>query len=88
MTIASGEAKAYEVCSESMVYDTRASRLAVVSSQRAGYLLPMVVSAYCDTCNRNVFVQDDDTPVCPVCSSHLVQTVDEDDEESQNGGEK
>jgi predicted amidophosphoribosyltransferase len=37
----------------------------------------MALSAFCTSCQRNVYVEQDDTPICPVCSSPLVQTQDD-----------
>lgn len=36
----------------------------------------MTIQAMCTTCKRTVYVDADDTPVCPVCSSPLLETVD------------
>jgi hypothetical protein len=36
----------------------------------------MALKAFCTTCQRNVYVEDGDTPVCPVCSSPLLETPD------------
>jgi DNA-directed RNA polymerase subunit RPC12/RpoP len=47
----------------------------------------MALSAFCPTCQRTVYVQDGDTPACPVCSSPLLETV-EPSEEDQLGGTK
>ena len=45
----------------------------------------MTIEAMCTTCQRTVYINADDTPVCPVCSSPLLETVDSlkprDDEE-------
>jgi DNA-directed RNA polymerase subunit RPC12/RpoP len=35
----------------------------------------MALTAYCSTCQRNVYIEEDDTPVCPVCSSPLLEAV-------------
>jgi predicted amidophosphoribosyltransferase len=37
----------------------------------------MALTAFCTSCQRNVYVEEDDTPICPVCSSPLVQTQDD-----------
>jgi hypothetical protein len=34
----------------------------------------MVFTAFCQTCGRTVYLGEDDTPSCPVCSSPLVTT--------------
>ncbi|HWC14617.1 MAG TPA: hypothetical protein VG929_08475 [Actinomycetota bacterium] len=36
----------------------------------------MAMSAFCTTCQRTVYVEEGVTPVCPVCSSPLVETVE------------
>ncbi|MFP5352905.1 MAG: hypothetical protein ACLGIB_10130 [Actinomycetota bacterium] len=36
----------------------------------------MTIQAICTTCQRTVYIDADDTPVCPVCSSPLLETVD------------
>ena len=36
----------------------------------------MAISAFCTTCQRTVYVEAGDTPVCPVCSSPLLETVE------------
>lgn len=36
----------------------------------------MTIKAMCTTCQRTVYVDADDTPVCPVCSSPLLETVE------------
>ena len=38
----------------------------------------MAMKAFCTTCQRNVYVEEGDTPVCPVCSSPLLETKDVD----------
>lgn len=48
----------------------------------------MALKAFCTTCQRNVYVEDGDTPVCPVCSSPLLETTEARDAEvkGQTGG--
>jgi RNA polymerase subunit RPABC4/transcription elongation factor Spt4 len=50
----------------------------------------MALSTFCTTCHRTVYIQEGDTPVCPVCSSPLVQTIETDESggESQMEGTK
>ena len=36
----------------------------------------MTIKAMCTTCQRTVYVNADDTPVCPVCSSPLLETLE------------
>ncbi|MDQ3954223.1 MAG: hypothetical protein M3285_01550 [Actinomycetota bacterium] len=47
----------------------------------------MAITAFCTTCQRTVYVEEDDTPVCPVCSSSLLEAADpeESEEESVQG---
>ena len=35
----------------------------------------MALSAFCTTCNRTVYVEEEHTPVCPVCSTPLLAAV-------------
>ncbi len=48
----------------------------IARSTKAGYLSLMTIKAMCTTCNRTVYVDAGDTPVCPVCSSPLLETVE------------
>jgi predicted amidophosphoribosyltransferase len=50
----------------------------------------MAASAFCPSCQRHVYTEDGDTPVCPVCSSPLLEVVDPKDisEEDQMEGTK
>jgi uncharacterized Zn finger protein (UPF0148 family) len=41
----------------------------------------MALTAFCPTCQRTVYIEKDDTPVCPVCSSPLLETVNSSDDE-------
>jgi hypothetical protein len=36
----------------------------------------MALSAFCTVCQRTVYVEEGETPVCPVCSSPLLETVE------------
>ena len=36
----------------------------------------MALSAVCPTCSRTVYVAEGDTPICPVCSSPLLEQID------------
>ena len=42
---------------------------------RAGYRGDMALTAFCGTCRRAVYIEERDTPMCPVCSSPLLETV-------------
>ena len=42
----------------------------------------MALTAFCTTCQRTVYVQEGETPICPVCSSPLVETVDSPDKDA------
>jgi hypothetical protein len=46
------------------------------------------ITLHCPTCGRDVYIAEDDTPVCPVCSGPLLTEVDSNvipDEESEQG---
>lgn len=48
----------------------------VDSGAKAGYLLlPMAITAFCTSCQRTVYLEEDDTQVCPVCSTPLLEVV-------------
>ncbi len=54
-------------------------------TRKAGYLFAMAIQAYCSTCQRKVYVTEDETPVCPVCSTPLIDTRQaEDDQQSDD----
>ena len=40
----------------------------------------MADATLCTTCRRTVYIEVDDTPVCPVCSSPLLNAADLDSE--------
>ena len=44
--------------------------------KKEGYRLVMALSAFCTVCQRTVYIEDGETPVCPVCSSPLLETVE------------
>jgi Zn finger protein HypA/HybF involved in hydrogenase expression len=46
------------------------------------YPTAVALAAYCPTCERMVDVGEDDTPVCPVCSTPLMETVEGDESET------
>ena len=51
----------------------------------------MALSSFCPTCQRTVYIENNATPVCPVCSSPLLETItleDESEPESQPEGTK
>jgi RNA polymerase subunit RPABC4/transcription elongation factor Spt4 len=39
----------------------------------------MALTAFCTTCQRTVYVEEGKTPICPVCSTPLLETVESDD---------
>ncbi|MDQ3878313.1 MAG: hypothetical protein M3290_08205 [Actinomycetota bacterium] len=41
----------------------------------------MALDGFCSTCQRTVYFDDGDTPICPVCSSPLLETVPVSEEE-------
>ena len=46
----------------------------------------MALTAFCNTCQRTVYIEETETPVCPVCSAPLMDTVEEsktDDQEDE-----
>lgn len=43
----------------------------------------MALTAFCSTCQRTVYIEETDTPVCPVCSAPLMDTVEDDRTEHQ-----
>jgi hypothetical protein len=47
---------------------------------KAGYLEAMARSAFCTTCSRTVYIEIDDSLVCPVCSSPILEAIDDEDE--------
>ena len=42
----------------------------------------MALSAFCASCQRTVYVEVEDTLVCPVCSTPLVEGITPIDEEA------
>jgi len=40
----------------------------------------MARSAFCTTCSRTVYVEIEDSLVCPVCSSPILEAIGADDE--------
>jgi Zn finger protein HypA/HybF involved in hydrogenase expression len=50
-------------------------------SAKAGYREEVALSAYCPTCQRTVFLEEQDTQVCPVCSSPLLRAIEEAEED-------
>lgn len=47
----------------------------------AGYLSGMALSGFCTVCQRTVYVDAEATPICPVCSSPLLETAPSADEQ-------
>ncbi len=41
----------------------------------AGYLSRMALTGFCTVCQRTVYVDAESTPICPVCSSPLLETA-------------
>ena len=41
----------------------------------------MALTAYCTTCQRTVYIDEQATPMCPVCSSPLLETSEDEAEE-------
>ena len=36
----------------------------------------MTLEAFCSNCGRTLYIEEGETPICPVCSSPLIQLVD------------
>ncbi len=53
----------------------------VAIGSKAGYRSLVAISAFCTTCQRTVYIEKEDTPVCPVCSSPLLETIEAEDEQ-------
>jgi rubredoxin len=49
--------------------------------EKAGYLDGMSRKAFCTTCSRTVYVDLDDSLVCPVCSSPILEAIDAENEQ-------
>ena len=45
----------------------------------------MATTTFCTTCKRTVYVEDQDTFVCPVCSSPLLETITSDGDDVSEG---
>lgn len=43
----------------------------------------MALTAFCTTCQRTVYIEEQETPICPVCSSPLLETTDKDQAEDE-----
>ena len=43
----------------------------------------MALTAFCSTCQRTVYIEETDTPVCPVCSTPLMDTLGDDRTDDQ-----
>lgn len=41
----------------------------------------MALTAFCTTCQRTVYIEEQQTPVCPVCSSVLLETAETETED-------
>jgi RNA polymerase subunit RPABC4/transcription elongation factor Spt4 len=46
----------------------------------------VALKAFCTTCQRTVYIEEGETPVCPVCSSPLIQTTDATEDEADAEG--
>ncbi len=54
----------------------------VANLTESGYRAPMALTAFCTTCQRTVYIEEGETPVCPVCSSPLLETVEAEEDEA------
>ena len=50
--------------------------------RKAGYLEGMARSAFCTTCSRTVYIELEDSLVCPVCSSPILEAINTDGEQA------
>ena len=41
----------------------------------------MALTAFCTICKRTVYIEEQATPICPVCSSPLLETSEDEAEE-------
>lgn len=41
---------------------------------KAGYRVAVAIKAFCPSCRRYVYLEQDDTMVCPVCLSPLISS--------------
>ena len=55
----------------------------LAGNSEAGYREPVAVTAFCTSCQRTVYIEDGETPVCPVCSSPLLETVERGEDEER-----
>jgi hypothetical protein len=53
----------------------------VADGTKAGYRVGMAIKAFCPSCQRDVYLGHDDTTVCPVCSSSLIETIGQPEDE-------
>ena len=42
-----------------------------------------LIQLHCSTCERDVYVPEEDTPVCPVCSGTLIATIPIEEESAE-----
>jgi predicted amidophosphoribosyltransferase len=47
----------------------------------------MALTAFCPTCQRTVYIEEQQTPVCPVCSTPLLDTTQEEKKEEKEPSE-
>jgi hypothetical protein len=45
----------------------------------------MAMTTFCTTCKRTVYIEEQDTFVCPVCSSPLLETIASNGDEVPEG---
>lgn len=59
----------------------------MVITTEAGYrCTDMALTAFCQNCQRNVYLEEDATAVCPVCSTPLIQTAQDTGDEPGDDG--
>jgi hypothetical protein len=44
----------------------------------------MARTAFCPTCSRKVYIEIEDSLVCPVCSSPILEAIDEQPDEPKD----
>ena len=54
--------------------------------RREATFFSMAMTTFCTTCKRTVYIEEQDTFVCPVCSSPLLETIATNGDEVPEGG--
>ncbi|MDQ3619491.1 MAG: hypothetical protein M3391_05100 [Actinomycetota bacterium] len=64
--------------------DTQKPPLDWYSAPSQATFYSMALTAFCSTCQRTVYIEEADTPVCPVCSTPLLETVEDERSDPQD----